>query len=288
MTSLLSCVLLSTLIGCAPTLAVVSRERAPANFGAANRLSIVQAEGRRSAREEIIGRLVSQARAGGWFEVRDRTSEGIVLKVVDRTVPRNKGQAANELFLRFDVYDWTATRETRQVDATNDKGEPIKKTVVVYTALTSAGVTVADAKGQARVAEKDFKATAEGPDDVTAISRAADWLVTQILRHVTPRTVVSEVRLDKSDKAQRKLLKVARNGNVSAAEKDLRAYLGSHPGNAAAQYNLAVMLDALGRYDDALKLYESAIAAVGERRYYLDAKAGCAQRKAASSDLTAK
>lgn len=134
----------------------------------------------------------------------------------------------------------------------------------------------------------NFKGTGEGDDDTAALGRAADRLVSAVLKHITPHTVVSEVRLDKSDKAQRKLLKVARNGNVSAAEKDLRAYLGSHPGSAAAQYNLAVMLDALGRYDEALPLYDSAIAAVGERRYYLDAKAGCAQRKAASSDLTTK
>jgi tetratricopeptide (TPR) repeat protein len=288
MTSLTAAALLWSLSACAPTLNVVSRVPAPVNFGTANRLSIVQTEGRRSAREEIIGRLVAQARADGWFEVRDRTSEGIVLKVVDRNVARTKAQAANELFLRFDVYDWTTTRETREVDAKNDKGEAIKKRVTVYVAAVSAGVTITDATGLARVAEKDFKATAEADDDAGALGRAADRLVTRILRDITPRTVVSEVRLDKSDKGQRKLLKIARSGNVTAAEKELRAYLGAHPGNAAAQYNLAVMLDALGRYDEALSLYTQASASAGTRRYYLDAKAGCTERRASVSALSPK
>src|SRR5204863_313279 len=104
--------------GCAPTLKVNVLQPAPVNLGAAKKLSVVQSEGRRSAREFVIEELLRGARSGGYFQAADRTEEGISVKVAGRSVQvgggRGPGQAPDEIGLRIDVLDWSAHQENRK------------------------------------------------------------------------------------------------------------------------------------------------------------------------------
>ena len=64
------------------------------------------------------------------------------------------------------------------------------------------------------------------------------------------------------------------------AERKLRKYLRKNEQSAIAKYNLAVLIDAQGRHDEALALYDEAMR-IRTRDYYVEARAGCARRACA-------
>lgn len=61
------------------------------------------------------------------------------------------------------------------------------------------------------------------------------------------------------EQGQESIFKLAKDGQINAATAEAQRYLQANPNNAAAQYNLAVLLDASGNYQDALDLLNQAI-----------------------------
>lgn len=278
------------LAGCAPTLKVNVLQPAPINFGASKRLSVVQSEGRRSAREHLIAELTNQARTGGHFTVTDRSEEGITVKIAGRTVQvagGNAPQAADEIYMRIDVIDWNANRESQTVTNRDSKGHAYTTTVTQITGKVVLGVTAANAQGMALMAEREYVGnySATDVDDNLAIQTAARTVVAQILGDITPRYVRKTIRLDDDDSSQKPIIKTAEAGNVPRAIDEMREFLNGSPTNAIAQYNLAVMLDATGQFQEALDFYNQAIQGNPGKEYYLEAKAECAKRLADAQAL---
>jgi hypothetical protein len=262
------------------------------NFGAARRLSIVETAGRRSAREQLIGEIQSQARSGGHWQVADRTEEGITVKVAGRTVAVSGAktpQAADEVFLKFEVLEWQSNPGTKEVEEkvnvtkTGKDGksytetQTVTRTVPTTIGKTLLGVTAADAKGRALLAETEYQGKGDGPNDSAAVVAAARDVVGRFLADVTPRTVMAQLRVDDDDKAQKPIIEVAKAGNFPRAVQEMRGYVAQNPANPVAQYNLAVFLDASAQYPEALELYTKA-AQNSNKTYYATSKAACAKR----------
>jgi hypothetical protein len=281
--------------GCGPTLLQVRvMEPGEVNFGASRRLSIVETSGRRSAREQLITEIQSQARAGGHWQVTDRTEEGITVKVAGRSVNvtgAKTPQAPDEVFLKFDVIEWQSAPGTKTVQEKvsvtkrDSKGkayqatETREKTVATIKGKALLGVTASDAGGRALLAETEYEGTGDGASDSVAVSAAAKTVVARFLTHVTPRVVLANIRIDSDDKAQKPIIEVAKAGNLPRAVEEMRAYLAQSPSNPVAQYNLAVFLDASGQYKEALDYYTQA-AQNSTKPYYTHSKADCAKRLA--------
>ena len=117
------------------------------------------------------------------------------------------------------------------------------------------------------------------------IELAAARAVQRFLADVTPRERTVRVRLDDDDPGQAKILETAEGGAIAQAAGDARRYLQAHPSNASAAYNLAVLLDAMGRYQEALDTYDRALS-LGGKDYYLHARADCARRLANQQALS--
>jgi tetratricopeptide (TPR) repeat protein len=271
-------------VGCNPQLKVNVLQPAPVNLGSAKRLSIVQSEGRRSAKEFVIGDFLAQARAAGYFTARDRSEEGITVKVAGRTVAATGGAGAaqdkDEIGLRLDVLEWTANSETKKIDVKDSKGKVTStREVKVYTGKVLLAATAFNVDGKAMLAEKEYEMKAEADDEEDAIRAAARMAVGQLLHEITPRYVQRYIRMDNDDKAQEPIVKVAESGNMTKAVEEMRAYLATNPGSAPAQYNLAALLDATGSYEEALDLYTKAIT-TSSKDYYIQMKAECAKRLA--------
>lgn len=287
--------------GCAPTvLQVRVPEPGAVNFGASRRLSIVETTGRRSAREQLIGEIQAQARSAGHWQVTDRTEEGISVKVAGRTVAVTgvkTPQAPDEVFLKFEVLEWQSTPGTKQVE---DKVKVTKrdpKTGNAYTATETVtrtvnttfgkallGVTAADARGRALLAETEYQGSGDAPNDSAAVAAASRDVVAKFLKDVTPHTTLAQLRMDDSDKAQKPILAVAKAGNYPRAIEEMRAYLKQNPSSPVAQYNLAVLLDASGNYQEALEIYTTA-AQNSNKDFYSRTKADCAKRLANTEAL---
>ncbi len=282
--------------GCGPTLLQVHvMEPGEVNFGASRRLSIVETSGRRSAREQLITEIQSQARTAGHWQVTDRTEEGITVKVAGRTVNvtgAKTPQAQDEVFLKFDVIEWQSAPGTKTVeekvsvtkhDPKTGKAyqdtETRQKTVSTINGKALLGVTASDAHGRALLAETEYEGKGDGASDSAAVAAAARDVVAKFLSNVTPRSVVAQIRVDSDDKAQKPIIEVAKGGNLPRAVEELRAYLGQNPNNPVAQYNLAVFLDASSNYKEALDLYTQA-SQNSTKAFYAQSKAACAKRLA--------
>jgi tetratricopeptide (TPR) repeat protein len=271
-------------IGCAPKLYVRVQQPAPTNLGAAKKVALVQMEGRRSAKEALVAELIAQAREAAYFQVTDRTEEGITVKVKGRTVdltpPASAPQAADEVGMRVDVLDWTANKDSKTTK--DSKGN--EKTTTVYKGKVLLGVTSFNGKGKAQLAEKEFSGAVEGEDEEAAIKASAKAAVRALLAEVTPTYVEKAIRMDGDDETQKPIIEMAKNGDLAKAIAEGKAAIAKNPTSAPAAFNLAVMLDASGNYEEAMVSYDQALK-LGAKDYYTDVRTECAKRAADAAAL---
>lgn len=292
--------------GCAPTVRVTVLQPAPVNLGQARRLSVVQAEGHPDARVRVLEELLKQIRADGFFSAQDQSAEGMNVRVlgdrVEVTGGRSPSQTPDEVRLRIDVLDWDArpglrpvTRSEKQEekDAGAQEGpkpgaREAQRWAPVLAAKVVLGVTAFNAQGRALLAGRAYEGRAEAPEGSAAeptLRQASKEAVGRLLRDITPRYVVRTLRLDDEDEQQRPIIKLAEGGNVVVAAEELRRYVQTNPLRGSAHYNLAVLLDAQGRYTEALDEYAAALR-LSTKAYYVAAKAGCARRLADQQALS--
>jgi hypothetical protein len=264
--------------GCVPHIGITTFQPAKYNLGRATQLTVVQSEGRRSAREFIISELTSQARTTGRLMVKDRTEEGITVKIVGRTVQvsggTGAGQTAEEVGVRLDVLEYGATSGT---EVRNVNGRSV--TVPVVNGKVVLAATVFNAKGRAILSETEYigKAALENASEDVATQAAARQAVAQLLHDITPLPVQNYVQLDNSDKLLEPVIETAKAGNISKAIEDTKAFIEKNPNHAGAHYNLGVFLDSQGAYEEALGAYDKSIT-LKNTASWVRARAECAKR----------
>jgi hypothetical protein len=209
-------------VGCAPSLKVNVLQPSRVNLGAAKRLTVVQTEGRKGARDFLLDEVTRQARAGGHFQVTDRSDEGIIVKVAGRSVQvvnagNGPAQGPDEIGVRIDVNDWDAEKKTEVVKGTDSKGNPTEREEKFYEAKVVVSVTAFNAAGKAMLAEEEYETTGRGEDKDQSLGNAGRALVSRILSDITPTYVTKYIRMDDEDKALKPIIEVAEKGNVPRA-----------------------------------------------------------------------
>ncbi len=280
--------------GCSTSIPIRSLQPAPISLGPARHLELLQAEGRRSAQETVVHELTAQARSQGYFTTRDLTQKGFEVRTFGRKVRvrdadgRPQRLAPERVGVRVDVLEWNAFRDLREVKSKDDDGETTTTTQARLIGSVVLGITLFDDSFQAILAEREYLGRASekagrASRDVL-LEKAASRAVASFLADVTPRRVQTSVRLDDADDGQAHILETAKAGNTAQAALDARRYREAHPRNAAAAYNLAVLVDAMGDHQEALALYDEALR-LGSKDFYVQARASCARRLAASQEL---
>ena len=278
------------LSSCTSTLAIKSMQPGPVNIGATRHLVLLHGEGRRSAREFVSHDLDRQARHRGYFSYEDRSEDGVEVKIAGRSVNLDGASfhlAPTHAGLRIDVLEWNAYRDVSSVRRYDDTGAPYMHEVPVQRGNVLLALTLFDQSGHALLAEAEYEGVVECEPDVPreqVIELAASDAVSSFLDDITPHQVVSRVRLDEDDDGQESFLEMAREGQVAYAADGLRSYLQADPNNAIAAYNLAVLLEAMGHFEEALSFYDKAIA-LGGKDYYHRARVDCARRYSSTQAL---
>jgi tetratricopeptide (TPR) repeat protein len=277
-------------VGCTPQLKVHVLRPASVNLGAARQLTVVQTEGRPGARGFLLKELSQRARQQGHFQVVDRSGEGTLVKVAGASVrilqdARGPAPLPDGIGIRIDVHDWDAARRTQLHDARDDKGKAHERQVTFYDGKAVVTVTAFTASGRALLAEQEYEAHGQGKQREEAIANAGREVVRRILEDITPQYETRYIRMDDGDRAQQPILEVAREGDVPRAVSEMESYVRGNPRNSTALYNLAVLLDAMGHYPEALERYTEAIS-LSAKDYYVDMKTECAGRLAEQRALS--
>ena len=282
-------------LGCASLskthVAIEAVEPALMELGKTRHLVLLDGDGRPSAQKAVFQQITRQARATGYFTVQDRTREGHTVAVIGtradldggrRTMP--KGQAG----LRIAILEWRSHREAQVVKRQSDDGGSYTEVVPFRHGGVVLEISLFDETGRAHVAHAEFEGHASG--EVSRLSRsivldrAARDAIGKFLESITPRWVTRSVPLDDEDPLQAPTLEVARSGNITGATRDATRYFQQNRGNASAAYNLAVLLDALGDYEEALGLYDRA-QRLGSKPFYAESREGCMRRLSARRAL---
>lgn len=277
---------------CSSTMAIRSVEPGRVLVGPARHLAILDGEGRRSAREFVNAEITAQARAWGYFSAEDRSEEGVEVRLAGRRamVEWHGGEPLGsfDAGLRVDVLEWGAVHGYQDVSYRDDKGLVYVETVPVQQATVLLAVTLFEEEGRTMLAEAEYEGVFETEDMLapreSVIEDAARHAIHHLLADITPVEVVSHVRLDEEDEAQAAILETAKAGAVAQAADDMGSYLERNPRRASAAYNLAVFLEATGRFDEALEIYDRALS-LGGKGYYAAARAQCARRLSAAEAL---
>jgi hypothetical protein len=275
---------------CTTTVPIRSTRPGPVALGGVHHLVILDGEGRRDARETVFRELGRQARSGGWFTVDDLSEDGHRVWVQGRQARVDPGYPLEEeaAGLRVEIEEWQVSRNTRTVETQGGRDEVEPEMVRSLRGSVRLTVTLFDAWGNVLLAERSYagssSATAGEVTRSEVIDRTAADAVARLLADLTPRSVIQEVRLDAGDNGQEAILAVAEDGNTALAARRMRAYASGHPQSAAAAYNLAVLLDALGERHEALAWYDRALE-LGAQGYYASARTACLERIADTNAL---
>lgn len=277
---------------CAPSLTIVSWEPGKIAPRGARTLVLVDGEGRSGARRIAAQLLVREAK-GGWFRVEDRGREGVKLVLVGERASI-AGAATplpdEALWARVDVVQWESARTT--VEAEDAEGEVTQ--VPAQRSDVSLQITIADRSGKVLLREQEYVGTVVVEDTVVPaavpagepLQQAARAAAAAFLGDIAPKQLAQVVRLDDTDGGLSSALdSITKNKwTLAEAEQRLRRYLLKHSHNSIATYDLAVIVDAQGRHEEALPLYDEAMR-IHTRDYYIEARAGCARRAAAKNSV---
>lgn len=252
-------------------------------------MRVVNAEGAtRRMQDMAIQALRNQSRSDGHFTIKNSINEGIRFDTRrGRMVMTGKEMSVSEedVFIKFNVVAsmkrdgrTTITRNTG-VLGTETEEVPAMVTVmpVAFTVTKGEEVLINEQQYNGKAVWTINQSGGGYPSYQRRFETAVKKAVDKFLKDITPRTVSRRIRLDYSDEKQKPILDVARDGQVKQAAVQMEEYVQEHPNSSSAYYNLAVLTDARGQYEQAIEYYNKALSLRG-KDYYTEVKASCQER----------
>lgn len=284
-------VLSSSCAGLIPlNVTIHSVEPAKIHIGESPELGIVDMSGgRRNLQDVLAEELTNQSRSQGFYTIKNRLSEGIRFDVQDGQ-PILTGKeielGANEFLMSAIIIETVVNNEVKvEKRRVKVEGKNVTKEFnVTYTVSEAVVGFSVISKDRNYMMEKEYEGKHEvkksdAPERNEMYELAVKNSVKNFLKDITPANIAAKVKIDKSDKGQKGILDVIKSGNNEEARIMLSEYVASNPNSAPGYYNLAVLTDATGNYEEALSHYDKAISLGGED-YYVQSKSACMKRRA--------
>lgn len=242
---------------CAPTLRVARPAPAVVDLGHRARvLSLVRVDGPDGSPEVVVHTLKGRAARQGYFQV-EAWAPG---EPVDAS-----GRRA---YVSLEVAEWSFA-----APPTDGGGAEPQARVRLLTRVSrmpegpwsepyETGGLV-----EGTESASDVSRTGEAQLLVEASLRAVD----DLLRALAPRPRIEEVELDVDSPLLQPGATAASRGDLEEARASFESVHARHPELAAASYDLGLVLEALGRWEEAETLYADAVSKKQDDRLYRDA-----------------
>lgn len=283
-----------------PKYTTIQSEQPPNYYlGESPEVYVVEASGgTRTLQDVAVEELRNQSRSSGYFTIESRLDEGVRFDMRDgRMVMTGASMPVKEstVFVKVNVIasmkqdGRTVITRKKGLFGTEEEQVPAVVTVmpVAFTVTRGQDVLLSERQYDGRAVWTLEEGSGGYPNDrYRRFEIAIGQAVKQFLDDVTPRYVSRKVRLDykSASEEQKPILDAARNGQVKSAAVQLEEYVAQHPNSASAAYNLAVLTDALGNYEQALTHYDRALS-LGGKDYYTEAKSQCMRRMREQREL---
>lgn len=242
---------------CAPTLRVARPTPAVVDLGPRARvLSLVQVDGPDDSPTVVVHTLKGRAARQGYFQV-EAWKPG---EPVDAS-----GRRA---YVSLDVAEWSFAAPRSGAGGTEPQA---RVRLLTRVARTPEG---------AWSEPYETGGLVEGSESASDVSRAGESqllveaslrAVDDLLRALAPRPRVEEVELDVDGPLLQPGATAAARGDLEEARASFESVHARHPELAAAAYDLGLVLEALGRWEEAEALYADAVSKKPDDRLYRDA-----------------
>lgn len=270
--------LLALATACAPAIQVSRLQPAPYNLGATRSVAVLDVRASRDDARLVWSELQHQVLDRGYFALHDAQASGLsfvvrpgMMRVEIASIrPRIAADAYVVAHVhRIDFYE-ESHYERVDDDARDDRKEQRKRRgrlVMTPHARATIEFQVVRQDGRVVVAET-YEGHESGPSrgvhESLAVSPeklirdAVSEAVSEFLSDITPRRVVERIELDDDDRALVPGVKLAGKGDLAGAEQAWREVVRQNPRAAGAIYNLGVLLETRGEFDQAAEHYQRA------------------------------
>jgi tetratricopeptide (TPR) repeat protein len=242
---------------CAPTLRVARPTPAVVDLGPRARvLSLVRVEGPADSPEVVVHTLKGRAARQGYFQV-------------EAFAPGEPADASGRrAYVTLDVAEWSfASPQTKGGGA-----EPQARVrLLTRVSRTPEGPWSEPYETGGLVEGSESAGDVSHAEKSQLLVEASLRAVDDLLRALAPRPRVEEVELDVDSPLLQPGAAAAARGDLEEARASFESVHSRHPDLAAASYDLGLVLEALGRWEEAEALYADAVAKKKDDRLYRDA-----------------
>ena len=238
---------------CAPTLRVARPAPAVVDLGPKARvLSLVRVDGPGDSPEVVVHTVKGRAARQGWFQV-EAWKAG---EPVDAS-----GRRA---YVSIDVAEWSFASPKSSGGGT----EPQARVRLLTRVARSPDGPWSE--------PYETGGLVEGTESASDVSRAGESqllvestlrAVDDLLRALAPRPRVEEVEMEVDSPLLQPGVTAATRGDLEEARESFESVHTRHPDLAGASYDLGLVLEALGRWEEAEALYADAVSKKDDRLY---------------------
>ena len=262
--------LAATLCACAPGIEVTRLQPSRFNLGSTRRVAVLQVTARPRAQAIVLTQLQEQIVNRRFYKLINAVNRGLSITVTAAGTNIDVGSIRQQVdadvylnanVLRFDV------RTTQHQETEYDHGKKYQVAEYRPEAHVRINFQVVKANGEVLVL-RDYRGEDDGAEykagESPSESRedllegAVRQAVAGFLGDITPRQVVEKIELDEDDPALKPGVNLASHGDLAGAEQAWRAVLAQNPNNAGAIYDVGVLLETRGDFDQAAANYKHA------------------------------
>src|SRR5262245_20038772 len=242
---------------CAPTLRVARPAPAVVDLGARTRvLSLVRVDGPADSPEVVVHTLKGRAARQGWFQI-EAWKPG---EPVD-----SSGRLA---YVSLEVAEWSFATPRSSTGGTEPQA---RVRLLTRVARTPEGPWSEPYETGGLIAGTESASDVSRAGEAQLLLEASLRAVDDLLRALAPRPRVEEVELDVDSPLLQPGANAASRGDLEEARASFESVHSRHPELAAAAYDLGLVLEALGRWEEAEPLYADAVSKKPDDRLYRDA-----------------